>query len=300
MTQPTLHRIPCPDQHGAHRLGYWQWGDEFSPHVVMCLHGVSRQGRDFDVLARAMVERADGHIRVICPDVAGRGASDWLQEPADYQIPNYVADMLVVLHTLHAQAPIQTLDCIGTSMGGVMGLVLCGKADLPLPVTVRRLVLNDVGPVLQWQALQRIGSYLGDSPLFESLEQAADFMWERSASFGPHTREQWLTLSSHMVKPLEDGGFKLHYDPAIAESFTRVAQASAAKDQETLWRLYDAITAQTLLLRGKESDLLTQAAALAMTERGPRAQLVEFDGVGHAPTLIADNQVSTVLNFIFS
>ena len=293
--QPTLHHLPCPD--GQRLLAYWQWGAAASSHVVLCVHGVSRQGRDFDVLARAMVEKTS--VRVICPDVAGRGHSDWLPNPGNYQIPNYVADTLFVLHTLHSQAPIRTLDWVGTSMGGLMGMVACGQPALPLPVPVRKLVLNDVGPVLQWQALQRIGAYLGHSPHFETLQQAADAMWERSTSFGPHTPEQWLELSRHMVKEQGDG-FALHYDPAIARSMQQITPESAAQDQATLWQLYDNITAQTLLLRGAQSDLLSKETSQAMTQRGPRAQLEEFEGVGHAPTLIADNQVSAVLRFLFT
>jgi pimeloyl-ACP methyl ester carboxylesterase len=279
-------------------MAYWQWGNLASPRVVVCVHGLSRQGRDFDVLARALVDAAQGDLRVVCPDVVGRGQSDWLADPMGYQIPHYAADMLALLAQLHTQAPIVSLDWVGTSMGGLIGMVLCGQPGLPLPVPVGKLVLNDVGPAIQWQALARIGTYLGNTGRFDSVQQAADAMWAISTSFGPHTPAQWMALSAPMVKPLPDGGFTLHYDPAIAVPFRAVTAESAAQGEAALWALYDAVSARTLLLRGAESDLLAPDTAAQMTQRGPRARLVEFAGVGHAPTLVAPDQVATVRDFL--
>jgi len=305
MAEPLLNFVPCPDAHGGHRMAYAQWGDAAAGHVVICVHGLSRQGRDFDVLAQALVARAAAAgrpLRVVCPDVAGRGRSDWLKDPMGYQIPAYAADMLVLLGQLHAQAPITTLDWVGTSMGGLIGLAVCGTPGLPLPAPVRRMVLNDIGPTLQWEALQRIGAYLGNTGKFASLQQAADAMWTLSASFGPHTPEQWLALSRHMVRPHPDGGdaLALHYDPAIAVAARALTQEAAAQGEDTLWRLYDAISAQVLLLRGAQSDMLSPGTAQAMAQRGPRAALVEFDGVGHAPTLVAPGQVDAVARFLLA
>jgi pimeloyl-ACP methyl ester carboxylesterase len=183
-------------------------------------------------------------------------------------------------------------------MGGLIGISLCGAPNLPLPVPVRRLVLNDVGPVIEWTALQRIGTYLGNTGRFETVQQAADAMWQISRGFGPHTPGQWLALSQPMVKPLPDGGFTLHYDPAIAVPFRTITEADAQNGQAALWQLYDAVRARTLLLRGAESDLLSRATALEMTRRGPRPQLVEFEGVGHAPTLVAEHQAEAVAAFL--
>ena len=277
-------------------MAYWQWGDPLAPDVVVCVHGLSRQGRDFDVLARALCARTGNQIRVVCPDVAGRGRSDWLKDAAGYQIAAYAADMLALL----AQLKPTQLDWVGTSMGGLIGMVLCAHAGLSLPVPVRRLVLNDVGPAMQWQALQRIGEYLGDTGLFATEQQAADALWAASTSFGPHTAEQWLAFSRPMLKPAGDGkgSLTLHYDPAIAVPFASVTQESVAQGEAALWQLYDNITAETLLLRGAESDLLSSETAQAMTQRGPKARLIEFAGVGHAPTLIAVDQVEAVLDFL--
>ena len=252
------------------------------------------------MLAQALVQRADGALRVVCPDVVGRGRSDWLKDPMGYQIPSYAADMLALLAQLHQQAPIGTLDWVGTSMGGLIGMAISGTPGLPLPVPVRRLVLNDVGPAIQWQALARIGTYLGQTGRFDSVQQAADAMWAISTSFGPHTPAQWLALSQAMVKPLPDGGFTLHYDPAIAVPFRTLTPESAAQGEAALWQLYDHVTARTLLTRGAQSDLLSPQTALAMTQRGPKARLVEFAGVGHAPTFVNQEQVEAVTSFLLA
>lgn len=322
MQQPSLNFVQCTDSTDGHLMAYWQWGNPHSAHVVVCAHGLSRQGRDFDVLAQALVHAApSGNIRVVCVDVVGRGESGWLKDPSGYQVPQYAADMLALLAQLRAQAPITELDWLGTSMGGLIGMVVCGQlgsgvaqpsqegqaAAVPslggksMPGPIRRLVLNDVGPALQWQAIVRIGAYLGTAGLFDSVQAAAGAMWAISTGFGPHTPEQWLALSRPMTRPISSAPntqYRLHYDPALAVPFKQATEASTLQSEQTLWQLYDHITADTLLLRGAESDLLSPATAKAMTERGPKATLVEFAGVGHAPTFIAPDQVAAVVSFL--
>ncbi len=295
MADPTLNYVSCPDATGGHRMAYWSWGDAQAAHTVVCVHGLTRQGRDFDVLAQALVARADHPIRVVCPDVAGRGMSDWLADAQTYAIPHYAGDMLALLAHLKPQ----TLDWLGTSMGGVIGIGVCAHAQ-SVGAAVRRLVLNDVGPVLEWQSLLRIGSYLGRDMHFDSLHHAADALWAIASSFGPHTQAQWLELSRHMLKPGLDGGVRLHYDPAISLPFQAITKEVAEQGEAALWSLYDGITAQTLLVRGAQSDLLSVQTAQAMTQRGPRARLLEFAGVGHAPTLVADDQVDAVASFLLA
>jgi pimeloyl-ACP methyl ester carboxylesterase len=277
-------------------MAWWGWGDPAAPHVVICVHGLARQGRDFDTLAQALVARAPGPLRVVCPDVAGRGRSDWLKNPMDYQVPQYAGDMVALIAQLQAQAPVSMLDWVGTSMGGLIGMGLCGTPALG--AAVRRLVLNDVGPQIQWQALARIGTYLGNTGRFASVDEASQALLAISRTFGPHTPEQWLALSRPMVRPLPEGGFTLHYDPAIAVPFRALTEDAARQGEQALWQLYDAITATTLVTRGAESDLLSRETAQAMTQRGPRARLVEFAGVGHAPTFIAPGQVDAVTSFL--
>jgi pimeloyl-ACP methyl ester carboxylesterase len=287
MTEPRLHHVQCLDPQGLHRMAYWEWGDPANPRVLVCAHGLSRQGRDFDTLAQALCH----HYRVVCPDVVGRGQSDWLKDPSGYQIPTYVADMVTLLARLNAQQ----LDWVGTSMGGLIGLGLASLPDTP----VRRLVLNDVGPVIQYDSLLRIGSYLGAPKRYASLEEAADYLWSISQGFGPHTREQWLALTRPQLKPDGDG-FIGHYDPRIALPFKAVTPELAAAGEALLWMRYDAVRCPTLLIRGAQSDLLSHDTAVAMTLRGPKARLVELEGVGHAPTLVAGNQVAIVKDFLLA
>ena len=272
-------------------MAYWEWnatGNPAHPHVVVCVHGLSRQGRDFDTLARSL----SAHARVICPDVVGRGQSDWLADPLGYQLPVYAADMLALLAQVHQQAPITTLDWVGTSMGGLIGMAVAGQPGLPLPAPVRRLVLNDVGPVIQWQALQRIGQYLGYPARFDSLQQAADAMWAISTSFGPHTQQQWLELSKPMLRSLPDGGLTLHYDPAIAVPF----RAGMAMHQDVvLWPCYDAIRCPTLVICGRE-DLITPLPISAEIAAGIQdSRLCIVENCGHLSPLDQPDEVARLL-----
>jgi pimeloyl-ACP methyl ester carboxylesterase len=287
MTEPRLHHVQCLDTRGLHRLAYWEWGDAANPKVLVCVHGLTRQGRDFDTLARALCQ----HYRVVCPDVAGRGRSDWLADPMGYQIVSYVSDMVTLLARLNAQ----TLHWVGTSMGGLIGIGMASLATSP----VQRLVLNDVGPTIQVQALQRIGAYLGLPLRWDRVEAAAAYMLSISKGFGPHTEQQWLELTRPMLRP-DGSGFRPHYDPSIALPFRSVTPQAAEAGQTQLWRSYDAISCPTLLLRGADSDLLSRETAQAMTQRGPRATLREFEGVGHAPMLVAADQVDAVQRFLLS
>jgi pimeloyl-ACP methyl ester carboxylesterase len=298
MAEPTLHHIVCPDEQGAHRMAYWQWGQ--GQHVVLCVHGLTRQGRDFDVLAQALCAQGGPGLRVICPDVVGRGQSDHLQDPSAYHVGTYAADM----RTLLASLPVRQLDWVGTSMGGLIALWVAGAAPISVApagaVAVRRLVLNDVGPQLAWPAMQRLISRLGQAAVFSSLEQGAAALWAISSSFGPHTAAQWLALSRPMFKETKAGSgrYQWHYDLAIAQPFKAMTAQSFARGEAALWSLYDRISARTLLLRGAQSDLLSLVAARAMTERGPKARLIEFAGVGHAPMLVVDDQVQAVVSFL--
>jgi pimeloyl-ACP methyl ester carboxylesterase len=269
-------------------MAYWEWGDAANPRVLVCVHGLSRQGRDFDTLARAMC----GEYRVVCPDVVGRGRSDWLDDPMGYTIPHYVADMVTLLARLNGA----TVDWVGTSMGGLIGLGVAALANTPL----RRLVLNDVGPTIQPEALARIGTYLGQPMRWTSVDEAADGLRAISQGFGPHTREQWVALTTPQLKPDGQGGFVPHYDPRIAVPFRAVTPELAAVGEAALWAAYDRVPCRTLLVRGAESDLLSHATAVDMTQRGPKATLVEIDGVGHAPMFVQPAQVQLVREFLLA
>jgi pimeloyl-ACP methyl ester carboxylesterase len=287
MNEPRLNSVQCLSTRGLHRMAYWEWGDATNPRVLVCAHGLARQGRDFDTLARSLC----GEYRVVCPDVVGRGQSDALADPVHRVCiqPRQQRD-----HVGHIRGNL-VAHRVGTSMGGLIGL---GLASLP-KTPVARLVMNDVGPTIQAEALRRIGSYLGAPVRWNTLEEAADYMLSISKGFGPHTREQWLALTRPMLKADGDG-FKPHYDPNIAQPFKAVTPEMAAAGEAFLWHSYDAVRCPTLLLRGADSDLLTRETAQAMTQRGPKARLVEFAGVGHAPTLVVADQVDVVRGFLLA
>ena len=282
---PRQHSVQCADAKGLHRMAYWEWGDAANPRVLVCVHGLSRQGRDFDVLARAMA----GEYRVVCPDVVGRGRSDWLTDPMGYNVPAYVADMVTLLARLNAEV----VHWVGTSMGGLIGM---GLASLP-GTPISRLVLNDVGPAIEWQSLQRIGTYLGQPNHWPTEEAAADALLAISQGFGPHTRDQWMALSRPLLKP-DGAGVTTRYDPAIAVPFRLITPDLAKAGEAMLWAGYDRVACPTLVVRGADSDLLSPATAQAMTQRGPRARLVELPGIGHAPTLVQADQVALVREFL--
>jgi pimeloyl-ACP methyl ester carboxylesterase len=285
---PRLNHVQCLDNRGLHRMAYWEWGDPSNPRVLVCVHGLTRQGRDFDTLAAAMSDRC----RVVCPDVVGRGVSDRLADPMGYVVPQYVADMVTLLARLDAQQ----VDWVGTSMGGLIGLGVAALANSPL----RRLVINDVGPRIEPAGIARIGSYVGRAARWATLDEAADALWSISSGFGPHTREQWLALTRPQLTHDGEGFFVPRSDPAIALPFKSVTPESAAQGEALLWAAWDALRIPTLLLRGADSDLLSHATAQAMTERGPRARLVEFAGVGHAPMLVQPEQVRAVREFLLA
>jgi pimeloyl-ACP methyl ester carboxylesterase len=311
-SQPTLHYFSLAHRRNK-KMVYWSWGDPAAKHLVLCVHGLTRQGRDFDVLSEAILDKASSKsesVHVICVDIIGRGKSDWLDDPAGYNYPDYAQDMVAFLTSLHQTQPYTKLDWIGTSMGGLIGMVVLGAHGMgavQLPVAVNRFVINDVGPALGWIAVARIASYVGrhkpDVGIFETEQDAADAMWQVASSFGPHTSKEWLALCHYQIKPCVEGGYTFAYDPAIAQIFKTITEESNAAGQAVTWQLYENITATTLITRGLESDLLSASAANKMTERGLKmpvpARLVEFAGVGHAPTFVAKDQHDVLVNFLW-
>lgn len=266
--------------HGFHRVVYYDWGDPANDRVVVCVHGVGRNGRDFDALAEAL---APTH-RVIAVDMPGRGESEWLRDPNDYVFPTY----LTTLTALIARAGAERVDWIGTSMGGLLGITAAALPGSP----VARLVVNDVGPVIEPAALERIRGYFGLDPTFATYAEIAQYVRSVSAPFGRLTDAQWDHLTRTNVRQRADGRWGLAYDPGIAVPFRTTA---APPD---LWGLWDAIRCPTLVLRGAESDLLSATTAAQMAARGPKAQVIEFPGVGHAPMLLAAEQIEPVVSFL--
>lgn len=302
---PVLHHVTCPAQEAfavpEHRMGVWHWGADLqtSQHVVVCVHGLTRQGRDFDVLAHQLL-MANADLTVLCPDVVGRGSSDVLSNPLGYQIPVYAADLMQWLSACHAQHPFARLDWVGTSMGGVIGIILAAQSDPVRGFPLTRLVLNDVGPSLPWAFVERLRTYVGQPLVFPSIEAGAQALREISSGFGPHTDEAWLALSAPMFKSCPEGGVVLHYDPAIVEPIRQLTPEVFRQSEALLWSLYDKMDCPTLLLRGTDSEVLMPTTAHAMTERGPRARLLEFPQVGHAPTLVDPGQTQPVIDWLLA
>ena len=269
--------------HGFHRVHYTEWGDPDNPKVLVCVHGLTRTGRDFDFLAAALEQE----YRVICPDVVGRGESDWLPDKSDYTNLLYVSDIATLLARLDAER----VDWIGTSMGGLIGIVLASYPGSP----IHKLVINDVGPRIPAAGLQRIATYVAQVITFSSIEKMEKAMRLAAPAFGNLSDEQWQLMTLHSARQLEDGRYTFAYDPGIAENFKNLDM----KDID-LWSLWDAIRCPTLVLRGAYSDVLDHADAVAMTERGPKAKLFEFPGMGHAPALMADEQIAVVRDWLLA
>jgi pimeloyl-ACP methyl ester carboxylesterase len=278
-------KVQCASASGLHRMAYLEWGDRETSKVLICAHGLTRCARDLDRLAAEMVRHG---YRVVCPDVAGRGDSEWLKNPMEYALPTYANDMV----TLIARLDVETVHWVGTSLGGLVGMTLAAMPGSP----VTKLVLNDVGAVLTAVSLDRIGSYLGKWPPLSTLDAAEQYVRSISTTFGPHTDAEWRFLTQHVVRKNPDGSLRMHYDPAIAVPFN----AELPHRDVELWGLYDAIRCPTLVLRGEQSDLLTREAAKQMTSRGPRAKVVEIPGVGHAPTLLHADQIAIVREFLLA
>ncbi|MEZ5932430.1 MAG: alpha/beta hydrolase [Alphaproteobacteria bacterium] len=279
--EPRTLEVDGPDR--PYRLAYTTFGRPRAGRVVLCVHGLTRNGRDFDALAAALAEDAF----VVCPDVVGRGRSEWLNDPADYAVPTYAAHLLQLIEHLGAEE----VDWVGTSMGGLIGMGIAVLEANP----IRRLVLNDVGPFLPKAALERIGAYLGLELAFDSLQDLEDHLRLIHAPFGPLSDRQWAHLAEHSARRRDDGKVVLGYDPKIAEPFRT---ADPVEDLD-LWAMWEAIRCPTLVLRGGDSDLLLAETARRMAERGPKTDLVTIDGVGHAPALMDPGQIAIIRDWLF-
>lgn len=266
---------------GLHRIAYTEWGLPDAARTAVCVHGLTGNGRDFDALAAALSEVG---WRVVCPDIAGRGKSDWLPKPEHYAFPQYFADVTALI----ARLDVEQIDWIGTSMGGLMGMFFAAPAQSPL----RCLVVNDIGPYIAKAPLQEIADYVGQNPIFKTYEEAEEYKRETHAGFGKLTDEQWKHLTRTSFAQGEEG-WHLVYDPQIGEAFR-----ADLKGEVDLWPVWDAISCPTLVLRGAESELLTSQTAAGMRRRGPKAEVETIAGCGHAPALMDDEQIGVVIDFL--
>ena len=276
--------VLCAAPSGLHRLSYTEWGDPRNPRVLVCVHGLTRCARDFDPLAGALADR----YRVVCPDMPGRGESDWLKNPMEYATPAYVNAAI----TLIAKLGVDQVHWLGTSMGGLLGMVIASLERTP----VRRLVLNEAGALVSAAAIERIRAYVGKAPDFGSIEEAERYIRAISAPFGPHSEPEWRFLTEHVVRAKPDGRLRVHYDPAIGVAF----DATPPQQDLELWPFWERVRCPTLVIRGALSDMLAPDTVQRMKATGPRASAVEIAGVGHAPTLMQPAQIAIVRDFLLA
>ncbi len=266
---------------GFHRITYFEWGDPANDRVLVCVHGLTRRGRDFDALAGVLERR----YRVICVDLPGRGRSDWLPLAGGYQPTTYIQDMAALI----ARLGVEQVDWLGVSLGGLMGMMLAAQPKTP----IRRLVLDDIGGYVGLEALQQIARYVGQDPAFPDRDGLEAYMREVNVGYGPLTDAQWAHLVEHGHRIDEAGQWRQHYDPKLAEPFK-----AGFSEPVALWPLWDAVACPVLILRGTLSDILTEETAAEMVARKPGTTLVEFAGVGHAPMLMAEDQISAVSDWL--
>lgn len=283
-----LHYFNAPNPHGAegtHRLAVYEWGSPESP-PILCIHGLTRNGRDFDFLARELASQ----YRVIAIDVAGRGKSDYFKDVRWYDNGVYLQDILAVAEWMN----IQKFDWIGTSMGGIIGMTIASL----MPEKINRLVLNDVGAFIPLEGLFRIMQYVGKKPRFDTFDEAERYLRTIMQPFGISDDLHWRHVLDHTLTRNEDGSVMLAYDPRIAEAFKIAISAVPELDNISLWMFWETIKCPTLILRGGDSDILPADVAHKMRDTHPNATLVEFKGVGHAPTLLEDSQIQAVTDWL--
>lgn len=268
---------------GFHHIAYTEWGDPDHPEVLVCAHGLTRNARDFDFLAEKLAK----HMRVVCFDFAGRGQSDWLLNKKDYDYPQYIMDATAVI----ARQNVESVNWLGTSMGGILGITMASLPESP----IKRLIVNDVGPFVPKSALERIASYVGNQPCFNTETELEAFFKTNYASFGHLSESQWQHITRHSQRQLDSGQYTTHYDPDIVVPF----KSKPIQDVD-FWPVWDYISIPTLLLRGEQSDLLLEKTAIEMTQRGPMPTLHTIADTGHAPTLMSDDQIDLVSDWLLS
>lgn len=288
MTEFKSFTVTCNSLSGGnHDISYSSWGDEDSQHCVLAVHGLTRNGQDFDQLAKRLAQKG---MRVICPDMAGRHRSQKLKNPKDYGMPQYILDINQVLE--HAKLKTETIDWVGTSMGGLIAMSYLIMGDMAA-WKVRRLVLNDVGPFLEGKALKRIAIYVAQDTNFPDYQSAYNHTKEVYANFGIRNQQDWDDFIAISLMQNSDGSYSRSFDANIAVNF-----ANLSEEDVNLWEIWQKIERPTLLLRGAESDLLSAETAKKMIETSSQVQLVTLANCGHAPPLLYDDQIQPIIDFL--
>ena len=276
--------VQCADGDSTHRMAYHAWGDPKNSKVLLCVHGLTRRGSDFKTLAEVMCE----DYYVVCPDVVGRGDSDRLSNPMQYAVPQYVADIAQLVKTLG----VSQVDWLGTSMGGLIGMVYAAMPNSP----IRKMLINDVGPKIEADAIKRLGSYVGQPFSFASRADALDRLNAICATFGQHTPDEWETYNGPMLIE-RNGLWIMHYDPNIAVPFASVNSVMAKAGEMAMWHAFKQIHIPILIVRGAQSDLLSAATVAQMCKVNPYARSIEIANVGHAPAFVKKEQIALAKEF---
>lgn len=276
--------VTCTSSDGPYRMAYHAWGNPNNPKVLVCVHGLTRRGSDFKTLAKAM----SNDYYVVCPDVVGRGDSDRLKNPMLYAVPQYVSDMASLIKHLG----VTQVDWFGTSMGGLIGMVYASMPNNP----IRRMLINDVGPRIEPEAIKRLGSYVGQPFTFSNRADALQRLNEICASFGSHTPDEWEIYNGPMLVQ-KDGLWVMHYDPDISVPFASVNPIMAKAGEMAMWHAFKQIHIPMLVVRGGDSDLLSAKTVAEMCKVNPYIRSIEIPGVGHAPAFVKSEQVALAKEF---
>ncbi len=268
---------------GFHRLFYQEWGEKNSADTLICVHGLTRNSRDFSFLA----EQLQHQYRVICPDVVGRGKSDWLNDKNSYQFAQYLADISVLIGRLE----VNVIDWLGTSMGGLLGIFLASLPNTP----IRKLIINDVGPFVPREALIEISQYAGNDLHFETFEEVVNYFKQLYVAWGDIPEQGWVHMATHSSSKLADGNFSLAYDQGFMASMKQHPEAITDFD---IWPVFEKIQCPVLVLHGLNSKVLSNEVAQQMKLRGKNVELVDFPGIGHAPHLMTAEHISIVRNWL--
>lgn len=286
--RPQATFLPVKSEAGAHTLALYDWGDSHARHVIVCVHGLTRNAADFDVFASHMAARGS---RVIALSMAGRGESAWLTDPMQYSYATYVADCLSVLDNFH----LRHIDWVGTSMGGIIGMMIAAYH----PKRIRKLVLNDVGSFLSKEALTRIYSYVASLPeAFASMEDAEAYMRKNFAPWALEGTPYWESFIASSLEPIKDGHVRLRCDPQIIAPMRRDSKEFTEVQDVNLADIWARIKHPTLILRGADSDILLPHTVEAMKSTNLRAQSTIIEGVGHCPSLMKPEEITVIERFL--
>lgn len=277
---PTIHKYLGKNLIGFHKITYYTWGNPINP-VLMMVHGLSRNGRDYDVLAEALSDR----YYVVCPDMPGRGFSDWLPESVEYSYTQYMSDLTALIARLN----VTEVSWLGSSMGALLGMIMASLPNTP----VKKLIMNDIGPFITSTALQKIRSYVGLMPTFPTFELGLNFIKQIYAPFGNLTDDQWMHMATHSLTQMPDSVYRLHYDP-------RIAIFNEDQKDVNLWPCWFGISCPTLVVRGASSEIFPRDVCDQMIANNAMASMCEIEGAGHAPALMSEAEIAIVRDWLFT